>query len=145
MASPIHQPESPDVSGRPETASDLMRSRQSLLADGWSPTSTDPGPELGLLLPVLDQVRGEVTRLLLSAGGWTARPHEIVVGTRKVTIGYLAAQHASIMTVLCADGGSFTVRVAPPGKAAERPPAGSADASRTANEALAWLRKAAAR
>jgi uncharacterized protein DUF5994 len=87
-----------------------------LLCDGgWWPSSTNPGPDLNVLVPVLDHVRGRVTRVLLSAGGWTVRPHQIITNGRTVSIGYLAAQSPSIMTVLCADGGTFTMRVTPPG------------------------------
>jgi hypothetical protein len=75
---------------------------------------------LPVLVPILDHVRGPVRRLLLGAAGWTARPHRISAAGRTVSVGYLAGQSPSMMTVLCADGGMFVLRVASPG-----PPGGS--------------------
>jgi hypothetical protein len=98
MAAPAHQPESP-------------------LDGTWRPKSADLGTELRALVPVLDRLRGPVARLLLGVAGWTARPHQIVTAGRTVSIGYLAGQSPLMMTVLCADGGTFTLSVTPPGKA----------------------------
>lgn len=86
-----------------------------MLLDGsWCPDSADLGAELCVLVPVLDHVRGPVKRLLLSPAGWTNRPHHVVAGGRTVSVGYLAGQSPSIMTVLCADGGVVTMRVTAP-------------------------------
>jgi hypothetical protein len=87
-------------------------SRQPLLEVGWWPT--DLAAELHALVSVLDQIRGPVSRLLLGAGDWASRPHEVVKDGRTVTVGYLAGQPAWMVTVLCADGATFTVRVTPP-------------------------------
>jgi hypothetical protein len=92
-----------------------------LLDGSWWPDSADLGAELRVLVPALDHVRGPVTRLLLSAAGWTARPHQVVASGRTVSVGYLAGQPASMLTVFCADGGSFLLRVAPPGPAPTAP------------------------
>jgi hypothetical protein len=62
-----------------------------------------------------------VTRLLLSAAGWTTRPHQVIAAGRTVSVGYLAGQPSSMLTVFCADGGSFLLRVAPPGPAPSAP------------------------
>ena len=80
----------------------------------WRPASADLCTELCALVPVLEGHRGPVTRLLLGAAGWTARPHEVVSGGRTVSVGYLAGQSPSMVTVLCADGSTFTMRVTPP-------------------------------
>jgi Family of unknown function (DUF5994) len=92
-----------------------------LLDGSWWPDSADLDAELCVLVSVLDHVRGPVTRLLLSAAGWTSRPHQVVAGGRTVSVGYLAGQPSSLLTVLCADGGSFLLRVAPPGPAPSAP------------------------
>jgi hypothetical protein len=92
-----------------------------LLDGSWSPNSTDLGVELRVLLPVLDHVQGPVKRLLLGVGNWTARPHWIITDGRTVSIGYAAGQSAKMIKVFCADGGTFTMRVAPPGPAPSAP------------------------
>jgi len=117
MAPLKYQPDSPRVWLEP------VRDHHLLLDGSWSPDSGDLGVQLRTLLPVLDQVRGPVTRLLLSAAGWKTRPHHVVLADRTVSVGYLADQPPSMMTVLCADGGSFMMRVAPPG-APEEPDIG---------------------
>ncbi|MGK5682223.1 DUF5994 family protein [Actinoplanes sp. URMC 104] len=115
MASPTYQPHSPTPCASPQVQPEPNGSRRTSLDADWWFSSTDLDAELRVLVPVLDHVRGPVKRLLLSAGGWAARPHEIVMDGRTVTVGYLAAQSPLMMTVLCADGGTFTMRVAPPG------------------------------
>jgi hypothetical protein len=62
-----------------------------------------------------------VTRLLLGVGTWTTRPHRIVTGGRTVSIGYAAGQSPMMIRVFCADGGTFTMRVAPLGPAPVAP------------------------
>ena len=87
---------------------------QHLLLDGrWWPGPDDLGTTLRDVLPVLDRVRGPVSRLLLSAAGWTSRPHHVVLADRTVSLGYLAEQPPSMITVRCVDGGTFVMRVAP--------------------------------
>jgi hypothetical protein len=89
-----------------------------LLRDGdWWPDASDLDEELRLLMPVLDHVRGPVKRLVLSAEAWTGRSHRIVMDARTVTVDYQAGRSPWMMTVICADGGTFTIRVAPRGPA----------------------------
>ncbi|WP_250009786.1 DUF5994 family protein [Actinoplanes sp. M2I2] len=85
-----------------------------LLHDGgWWPAPQDLGAKLRSLMPALDQVRGPVARLLLGAAGWTTRPHQVVLADRTVSLGYLADQPPSMITVRCVDGGTFVLRIAP--------------------------------
>ncbi|MEU4419922.1 DUF5994 family protein [Actinoplanes sp. NPDC024001] len=89
-----------------------------LLCDGsWWPDSSDLDEELRLLVPILDHVRGPVKRLVLSAEAWTDRSRHIVMDARTVTVDYRAGWSPWMMTVICADGGTFTIRVAPRGPA----------------------------
>ncbi|MEU8821603.1 DUF5994 family protein [Actinoplanes sp. NPDC048796] len=126
---------------RPEAAASLeplgpraapAPSRPPLHDGGWWPRSADLRTELRTLVPILDHVRGRVTRLLLSAGGWATRPSRISTDGRTVTVGYQADRSPFLMTVLCADGGTFTLRVVPPGAvpaAPERTKAGTGEAT----------------
>jgi hypothetical protein len=111
MASLIQRPEAPASFAPPRVRLQPVRFHHTLLDGGWWPSSTDLGAELRVLVPVLDHVRGQVKRLLLSPASWTPRPHQIVAAGRTVSIGYLAGQAPSMMTVLCTDGGTFTMRV----------------------------------
>lgn len=89
-----------------------------LLYDGsWWPDSSGLDGELRLLMPVLDHVRGPVRRLVLSAEAGTGRSHRIVMDARTVTVDYQVGRAPGMMTVICADGGTFTIRVAPRGPA----------------------------
>jgi hypothetical protein len=121
MTSPTPPPESPARCEPPRVRLEPTRFHRNLLDGSWWPSSTDLAAQLGALLPVLDHVRGPVTRLLLSAGGWATRPHQITTEGRTVGVGYLAGQSPSMMTVCCADGGMFAMRVAPPGSAPDAP------------------------
>lgn len=97
----------------PRVFFDPVDDHHMLLDGSWCPASRDLGVELRGLLPVLEQVRGPVTRLLLSAAGWTTRPSQVVLADRTVSVGYLAAQAPSMMKVFRADGGMFLMRVTP--------------------------------
>ena len=85
-----------------------------LLDGSWWPESADLGAELPALVPILDRHCGPVVRLLLGAAGWANRPTRIRAADHTVSVGYLAEQSPSMMTVLCADGGMFSLCVAPP-------------------------------
>lgn len=108
LPDPVHTSTAPRV--RLEPVSD----HHMLLDGSWCPRSDDLGAELPDLLPVLDRVLGPVARLLLSAVGWTTRPHHVVLADRTVSVGYLAGQPPFLMTVLCADGDTVMMRVAGP-------------------------------
>ncbi len=105
LASPA-RPEPPQVRLEP------VRFHDTVFDGTWSPRSADLRVELPALVPALDHFRGPVTRLLLSAAGWDVRPHHIVAAGRTVSVGYLAGQSPTMMSVLCADGAMFTLRVA---------------------------------
>jgi hypothetical protein len=132
MASPDYRTGS-SAFDPPPTPRERDGSRHPLLDVGWWPSSTDLAAELSALVPLLDQIRGPVNRLLLGVGDWTSRPHQIVTDGRTVTVGYLAGQPSWMMTVLCADGGTFTMRVTPPGLAP-----GAPDQPETGLEQDAW-------
>ncbi|MEV4402846.1 DUF5994 family protein [Actinoplanes sp. NPDC049598] len=117
MASVVHHVESPATPEPPWVRLEPVRFRNALLDGCWWPSTNDLESELRVLVPILDQVRGRIAKVLVSAVGWTARPHTIVAAGRTVAVAYLAGQSPVIMTVLCADGGTFTLRVAPPGPA----------------------------
>ncbi|HEX5203551.1 MAG TPA: DUF5994 family protein [Actinoplanes sp.] len=117
MATTMHEPESSVWSEPPRVRLEPVVFRQTLLDGSWWPRTGDLEVELRDLVPILDRVRGRVTRLLLSVVGWTPRPHHIRASGRTVSVGYLAGQSPSMMTVLCADGGTFTLRVTAPGPA----------------------------
>jgi len=92
---------------------------QAPLDGSWWPDSDGLGARLSALIPVLDHVRGPVTWLMLNTGAWTNRPHEIVVDDRTIAVRYRSGVPESMMKVYCADGGSFTIRMAPAGPAPE--------------------------
>jgi hypothetical protein len=119
MALLLNHRESPTSPGPLRLRLEPVWFQDTLLDGSWWPASPDLGVELPALFPALDHVRGPVARLLLGATGWTARPHHILAAGRTVSVGYFAGRSPATMTVLCADGGLFTLRVAPP----EPPPA----------------------
>jgi hypothetical protein len=121
MAALTDRRESPAPVDPPQVWMEPVRFHHVLLDGSWWPRSGDLAAELRVLVPALDQVCGPVTRLLLGAAGWTARPHEVSTAGRRVGIGYLAGQSPSMMTVLCAGGRTFTMFVMPPGPAPARP------------------------
>jgi hypothetical protein len=93
-------------------ACDQIRPATITCCSTW-PGPDDLGTKLRALLPALDQVRGPVARLLLSAAGWTTRPHQLVLADRTVSLGYLSDQPPSMITVRCVDGSTFIMRPAP--------------------------------
>jgi hypothetical protein len=133
MASMIHQPESPASVPPARVRLEPVPFHHTLLDGSWSPNSTDLHAELRALVPVLEHARGPVKRLLLSAAGWAARPHQIITAGRPVSVGYLAGQSPSMMTVLCADGRCLTMRVDPPG-----PAPGAPDRPETGRDEHIW-------
>jgi hypothetical protein len=108
-----HRPDVAPVFDLPRLRSDPAGDHQMLLDSTWWPGPDDLGTKLRALLPALDQVRGPVARLLLSAAGWTTRPHQLVLADRTVSLGYLSDQPPSMITVRCVDGSTFIMRPAP--------------------------------
>jgi len=133
MASTTHQPELPPSAQPSRVRFEPVRFHHTLLDGSWWPRSTDLDAELPVLLPVLDHARGPVTRLLLSAASWTARPHHVIAAGHAVSVGYLAGQSPSMMIVFCADGRTLTMRVAPPGAAPS-----AVDGPETGQDEDAW-------
>jgi len=111
MASVTDRPVAPVTAGPPRVRLGPVRFQQTLVDGCWWPGTNDLELELSELVPVLDGVRGPVGKLLLSAAPWMSRPHDVQVAGRTVDVRFLAGQSPALMTVLCADGGSFTMRV----------------------------------
>jgi Family of unknown function (DUF5994) len=106
-----YRPDSAHSSDSPRVWIEPVSEHRVLLDGSWWPRSNDLDVELPGLLPALDQIRGPVVRLLLSAAGWATRPHHVVLAGRTVSVGYLADQPPTMMTVLCADGATCVMRV----------------------------------
>lgn len=103
----------PAWAGPPRVRLEPIPHHHMILDGGWWPHSRDPGVELPGLVPALDGIRGPVVRLLLSAAGWTRRPHHVVVADRTVSIGYFSDKPPTMLTAICADGGVLTLLVVP--------------------------------
>jgi hypothetical protein len=107
-----------DRPGRAGTARvrlEPTRYHQMTLDGCWWPRSATPDAELSGLVPALGGVHGPVVRLLLSAAGWSRRPHQITVADREVSLGYFADRSPTMLTAVCADGGTVTLLVVPAG------------------------------
>jgi len=89
-------------------------SRRTLLDGGWWPRSNDPVAELPGLVLAIDNLRGPVIRLVLSAAGWDTRPRRLSVAGRVLRLGYFASQPISLLTALCANGDRVDLLVVPP-------------------------------
>jgi hypothetical protein len=92
-----------------------IRFHQMMLDGRWWPESRAPGVELPGLVRAVDDARGRVVRLLLSAAGWATRPHQVTVAGRTVTLGYFAERPPAMITAICADGSTVTLLVEPVG------------------------------
>jgi Family of unknown function (DUF5994) len=89
------------------------------ILDGcWWPSSADPAAELPGLVVALERVYGPVTRVLLSAAGWSRRPHHVEVDGRIVTLGYFSDQPATMLTANCG-ADSVALQVVPAATASE--------------------------
>jgi hypothetical protein len=89
-------------------------SRHTLLDGGWWPRTTDPVAELPGLVLAIDNLRGPVTRLVLSAAGWDTHPRRLGVAGRVLRLGYFASQPISLLTALCANGARVDLLVVAP-------------------------------
>jgi hypothetical protein len=89
-------------------------SRRTMLDGGWWPRSTDPVAELPGLVLAIDALRGPVTRLLLSAGGWDEHPRRLGVAGRILRLGYFTSQTAALLTALCDNGDRVDLLIVPP-------------------------------
>ncbi|BBH65290.1 hypothetical protein ACTI_19750 [Actinoplanes sp. OR16] len=106
---------------RPAFLSPAERPERASFDGTWWPQSLDLDVELRALLPMLDHVRGPVRRLVLSAEGWANGPDRVVVDGGTVDVDYPADRGPWTMTVVCVDGGTFTMRVVPPGPSRAAP------------------------
>jgi len=87
------------------------RSRHTVLDGCWWPRSDDPATELPGLVLALDDLHGPVIRLLLSAAGWSRRPHGVEVNDRVISLGYFSDQPAWLLVANCADGDSVALMI----------------------------------
>jgi uncharacterized protein DUF5994 len=90
----------------PRLRLEATRSGRRVLDGRWWPRSTDPMAEFPGLVRALDASDSPAVRLLVSAAGWSRRPHHIEVNGRTVTLGYFSDQPMSILTASQSDGGS---------------------------------------
>jgi hypothetical protein len=88
----------------PRLRLEATRSGHRILDGRWWPRSTDPVAEFPGLVRALDAGESPAVRLLLSAAGWSRRPHHIEVNGRTVTLGYFSDQPTSILTASQSDG-----------------------------------------
>jgi len=89
-------------------------SPRALLDGGWWPRSTDPVAELPGLVLAIDNLRGSVTRLVLSADGWDTHPRRLGVAGRVLRLGYFTSQPVNLLTALCDNGDRVDLLVVPP-------------------------------
>jgi len=113
---------------------DLLRLRlaptpfgRSLLDGCWWPVSPNPLAELPDLVRALDRRRAPVVRLLLSAAGWSRRPHDIEVDGRTVTLGYFADRPTRLLTASRAGGECVHLLVVAPDGTGRRAAASGVD------------------
>lgn len=76
-------------------------SRRGLLDGGWWPRSTDPVAELPGLVLAIDDLRGPVRQLVLSAPGWDSHPRRLGVAGRILRLGYFTSQPTTLLTAIC--------------------------------------------
>lgn len=103
----------------PRLRMEATGSRRTLLDGGWWPRSTDPVAELPGLVLAIDNLRGPVTRLILSAAGWDTRPRRLDVAGRVLRLGYFASQPISLLTALCANRDRVDLLVVAPNTSAD--------------------------
>jgi hypothetical protein len=111
MTSPNRHPATQQAPASPLVRFEPIRLHHMMFDGRWWPRSRDPAAELRALVPLLDRVNGPVCRLLLSAAGWTSRPHHIAVGNRTISLGYFSDQPPTTLTALCVDGGTVELLV----------------------------------
>jgi hypothetical protein len=107
----------PTGAAAPQVRLEPIRHHHMTLDGCWWPRSGSPEAELAGLVPALNGPHGPVVRLLLSAAGWSRRPHQINVDGRTVSLSYHSDQPPTLLTAICADGDTVTLLVAPFGSA----------------------------
>jgi hypothetical protein len=114
MAPPTSDLPASDLPAKaPHLRLEPTRSRHTFLDGCWWPGSTDPVVELPGLVLALDDLHGPVIRLLLSAAGWSRRPHGVDVAGRVVKVGYFSDQPANLLTASYSDGDSIDLLIMP--------------------------------
>jgi hypothetical protein len=103
----------PPLAPPPRLRLDPERAHHTQLDGCWWPGSTDPSVELPGLVRALEDSRGPVVRLQLSAAGWSRRPHGLDLAGRAISLGYFSEQPATQLTAALADGGCVNLQVVP--------------------------------
>ena len=111
--SPLTNAHAQSQPSAPRLRLDPARSQRSQLDGCWWQASADPVRELSGLVQAVADARGPVTRLLLSAAGWSRRPHTVDVAGAVVSLGYFSDQPATLLTANLADGGRVALQVVP--------------------------------
>ena len=104
----------PPAPSTPRLMLEPAGSTRVLLDGGWWPRSADPAAELPGLILALDQVRGRITRLILSIDGWDPRPRRLTVAGRLLRLGYFTSQPTALLIAVCDNGGRVDLLVVPP-------------------------------
>lgn len=115
-----------------------------LLDGGWWPRSSDPDAELPGLVLALDEVRGRITRLILSIDGWDHRPRRLVVAGRLLRLSYFTSQPTALLIAMCDNGSRVDLLVVPPHTASPTAEAAMALAATASNRVHAQHLLAAA-
>ncbi len=122
------------VPSPPRLRLETTDARHTLLDGGWWPRSTDPVAELPGLVLAIDNIRGPVTRLALSAAGWAEHPRRLTVTDRVLRAGYFTSQSPFLLTALCGrNGNRVDLLVVPPDTPVEVAAAAMALAASTTN------------
>jgi hypothetical protein len=124
---------SPRAPSKPRLRMEPTGSRRTLRDGGWWPRSTDPIAELPGLVLAIDELRGPVTRLILSAAGWGSHPRRLSVAGRVLRLGYFTSQPTALLTALCDNGNQVDLLIVPPDTASDTADAAMILATTTSN------------
>lgn len=83
------------------------------LDGGWWPRSTDPVAEIPSLIAAIESMYGSIRSMALGAHGWDSRPKRLVIGGRRIRIGFFESQTPALLTALI-DNGRVDLLVVPP-------------------------------
>ncbi|GAB3209682.1 STAS domain-containing protein [Marinactinospora thermotolerans] len=109
----------PAVSATPPSVPRLrlhpVPGHSSVLDGGWWPRSGNPVAELPGLVLALDEYRGTVQRLELSATGWRSRPELLEVAGRAIRLSWSLSTPSDLLVAIGSTGARTRLLVVPPG------------------------------